>query len=87
MSHCDEKIIEESLCVSFNFENQEKIVGVPFCVSKIFWYRNNLWIRGVGGVSRFSVRNVLSHSAAKTSLGMFQCFTVSGIEKTYALEG
>ena len=39
------------------------------------------------GVSRFSVRIVLSHSTAKTSLGMFQCFTVSGIEKIYALEG
>ena len=39
------------------------------------------------GVSRFSVRIVLSHSTAKTSTGMFQCFTVSGIEKIYALEG
>ena len=39
------------------------------------------------GVSRFSVRIFLSHSTAKTSLGMFQCFTVSGIEKINALEG
>ena len=38
-------------------------------------------------VSRFSVRIVLSHSTAKTSTGMFQCLTVSGIEKIYALEG
>ena len=38
LSHYDEKIVEESFCVSFNFENQEKIVGVPFCVSRIFCY-------------------------------------------------
>ena len=34
-------------------------MGEPFCVPEFFRYRKNLWIRGVDGVSRFSVRNVL----------------------------
>ena len=42
-------------------------IGVPFCVSKIVWYRNNLWIRGVGGVSRFSAGFVLPRSGEKKS--------------------
>ena len=41
----------------------------------------------VGGVSRFSVRNVLSHSAERNRTGILQCFTDSGIEIFYALEG
>ena len=41
----------------------------------------------MGGISRFSVRNVLSHSAEKNRTGIFQCFTDSGNEKFYALEG
>ena len=61
-------------------------IGVPFCVSKIVWYRNNLWIRGVGGVSRFSARNVLPRSAEKNRTGILQCVTESGIENFFALE-
>ena len=42
-------------------------VGEPFCVSQNFWYRKILWIRGGGreGVSRFSVKNFMSHIAEK----------------------
>ena len=41
----------------------------------------------MGGISRFSVRNVLSHSAEKNRTGIFQCFACSGIGNFYALEG
>ena len=38
--------------------------GTLLCwVSDIFRYRISLWIRGVGGVSRFSVENFSSHIA------------------------
>ena len=40
-----------------------------------------------GGVSRFSIRNVLSHSAERNRTGIPQCFTDSGVENFYALEG
>ena len=52
-----------------------------FVVSK------KIWINRVGGISRFSVRKVLSHSTEKNRTGIFQCFTDSGIEKFFALEG
>ena len=41
----------------------------------------------MSGISRVSVRNVLSLSAEKNRAGTFQCFTDSGIDKFYALEG
>ena len=39
------------------------------------------------GGSRFSVRTVLCQSAEKNWTGIGQCFTDSGIEKFFALEG
>ena len=53
-----------NFCRNF-WSHQKTFSGVPFSVLEIFWFRKNLWIRGVGGISRFSVRNVLSHSAEK----------------------
>ena len=53
-------------CRNFLSHSTKKIIGVHFRVSEILWYRKNLWIKGVGGISRFSVRNDLSHSAKKT---------------------
>ena len=41
----------------------------------------------MGGVLRLSIRNVLSHSAERNRTGIPQCFTDSGIENFYALEG
>ena len=64
----------------------KKFIGVPLCVSQTFWYRSILWIRGVGGVSRFSARNVLPRSAEKNRTGILQCVTESGIENLFALE-
>ena len=37
--------------------------------------------RGGGGVSRFSVKNSLSHSAEKHRKGTLQCFTNFGHQK------
>ena len=39
------------------------------------------------GGSRFSVRTVLCQSAEKNWIGIVQCFTDSGIENFFALEG
>ena len=50
-------------------------VGEPFCVSENFWYRKILWIgRGRGGVSQFSLENLLSHSTGKLRRRTLLCF-------------
>ena len=74
-------------CRNFLSHSTKKIIGVHFSVSEILWYRKSIWINRVGGISRFSVRNVLSHSAENNRTGIFQWFTDSGIESFYALEG
>ena len=74
-------------CRNFLSHSTKKIIGVRFSVSEVLWYRKNFWINRVSGISRVSVRNVLSLSAEKNRAGTFQCFTESGIDKFYALEG
>ena len=78
--------VGHDFCRVFCLTVPKKFIGVPFCVSQTFWYRSILWIRGVGG-SLFSVRTVLCQSAEKNWTGIGQCFTDSGIEKFFALEG
>ena len=46
----------------------KSFVKEPFCFPEIFWYRKKLWIRG--GISRFSVKIFLSHSAEKFRKGI-----------------
>ena len=45
---------------NFRLTVPKNFVEEPFFVSQNFWYRKNLWIRGGGGVSRFSVKKFLS---------------------------
>ena len=46
------------------------------------------WIRGGGGVSRFSFEIFLSHSAENLStMESFSVWLISGIERLYASEG
>ena len=57
------------------------------CVSQNFWYRKFIWV-GEGeareGVSRFSVKKFLSHSAEKFRSGeSFSVSLFSGIEKVW----
>ena len=48
----------------------KKFLGEPYCaVSENFRSRKSLFIRGGGGVSRFSVEIFLSHSAEKLRKG------------------
>ena len=68
----------------------KSFVGELFCVSQNFWYRKNFWIRGgggeegeEGGVSRFSVKNFLSHSAEKVRRGTLLCFTKFMVSKKF----
>ena len=51
-----------------------------------YWYRNVFWIR-VGGVSRFSVKTFLSHSAEKFCRGTLYCVTNSRYRKTLCSRG
>ena len=46
----------------------KSFVKEPFCFPEIFWYRKNLWIRG--GISRFSVKIFMSHSAKNFRKGI-----------------
>ena len=62
----------------------ENLVGEPFCVFEIFWYRTVFWIRG-WRVSRFSVKNILSHSTEKARSGILQSFVISGFRKTLCI--
>ena len=47
----------------------KNFVGDPVFVPQSFRYRKNLWIRGTGGVSGFSVDTFLSHKAEKFHRG------------------
>ena len=49
----------------------KSFVKEPFCFPEIFWYRKNLCIRG--GISRFSVKIFMSHSA-ENFRKLFYCF-------------
>ena len=40
----------------------ENIVGEPFFISQIFWYRKKFTDKKVEGVSQFSDKSFLSHS-------------------------
>ena len=53
----------------------KNFVGDPVFVPQSFRYRKNLWIRGTGGVSGFSVDTFLYHKAEKFHRGNSRCFT------------
>ena len=67
-------------------QHQKIFSGVPFSDSEIFWFRKNLWIRGGWNITIFR-QNCFDHRAEKNRTGILQCFTDSGIETFYALEG
>ena len=67
----------------FGLTVPKNFVEQLFCVSENFWYRKILWIRGGGGVSRFSVKNFLSRSAAKFRRGTRLCFRKFRVSKNF----
>ena len=68
--------------VSLYQKNSKVYLSVFYKLSVV---ETSFWIRGVGKVTRFSVRNVLCHSAEKNCTAILQCFTDSCIEKFFAL--
>ena len=69
------------LCQNFLSHSAENFRrGESFSVSLISSIKK-VWIRGGGGVSRFSVQNYLSHSAEKFRRGTLWCFTKFGYRK------
>ena len=65
----------------------KNFVEEPLCVSEKFCYRIMLGMRERGGgrkgVSRFSVKNFLSHSAEKFRRGTLPCFTKFLVSKNF----
>ena len=65
----------------FRLTVPKNFVEEPFFVSQNFWYRKKIIDKRGGGVSRFSVKNFLSHSAKKFRRGTLQCVTNFGYRK------
>ena len=66
----------------------KKFVGEPFCAMfQKFPEAKKFMDKREWEVSRFSVENFLSHSAAKIRWATFRVSLISGIDKFYASEG
>ena len=74
-------------CRNFPSHSAKKIHRDTLLFFRNFLVSKKLVDERGGGVSRFSIRNVLSHSAERNRTGIPQCFTDSGVENFYALEG
>ena len=61
-------------------------VGESFTVALISG-TEKVWIRGGGGVSRYSVENFLSHSPEKVRRESFTVALISGTEKVWIRGG
>ena len=61
-------------------------VGEPFTVALISGIEK-VWIRGGGGVSRFSIENFLSHSAENLRRESFTVALISGAEDVWIRGG
>ena len=68
----------------FCFPLPKNFVGKLFDVSEIFWHRKISRKKGKEkGVSRFSVKNLLSHSTEKLRQGTFLCFRKFQVRKKF----
>ena len=62
----------------------KNFVGEPFCVSKRFWYRKNLWIGGeVGRSITIFCQFFLSPSTEKLRRGTFLFYTIFQVPKYF----
>ena len=69
-----------NFCQCFCLTVPKKFVGQPFCVSENFVYRNILWIREEGCVSRF-LSNSVSDSTKKNRRATLLCFRKNRVSK------